>query len=242
MGSSHYQNAVKYLSSRLDTLHHDVYSNISLAVRNYPSADIGNRLGVTIPSHAGPEMLMGVLARQGVTVFKLRETATRLKYNSIIEAIDTSYDISQGDSPAMRMITVGSLAETNMDAFQEMQRQFGKHWRRIEDSLGLTTEVVSGDELLAVLMETDLNVMLASMECVPVLSEAVRAIRNRIDPPKEDSAGDCVVCLCEPATHAMIPCGHRCVCEDCSEGLLRSRGACPICRACVDQIVKIYLS
>jgi len=40
----------------------------------------------------------------------------------------------------------------------------------------------------------------------------------------------CVVCLGTPASHAFIPCGHRCVCAECSEVVLQATGDCPLCR------------
>ena len=46
--------------------------------------------------------------------------------------------------------------------------------------------------------------------------------------------GVCVVCLHHDATDALIPCGHRCVCQTCAADLLKPRPnivpACPMCR------------
>jgi hypothetical protein len=45
-----------------------------------------------------------------------------------------------------------------------------------------------------------------------------------------DDARDCVVCIADPATVAVLPCRHLCLCSDCAEEL-RSRSCfCPICR------------
>lgn len=240
-----YQEVVKYLGARLDSLHHDVYANISLALRNYPTNDICNRLGVTVAMNTTPEMLIGQLSRQGITVSRLRESCCRLRYETVVTAIDESYIINNQGTPAQKIVTIASLFETNIDAYTECQKQFGIHWRKVEEAMGLTTEVESGDELLAVLMEQDVHIVIASMECVPALEKAARAIYLCIYPPaKQADQDDCVICMSEPKTHAMIPCGHRCICEDCATTVSKSHrmAPCPICRATVQTIVKIYLS
>lgn len=56
-------------------------------------------------------------------------------------------------------------------------------------------------------------------------------------------AVDCTVCLDKPPTHAFIPCGHRCVCEDCADLVCTNgrAGVCPICRAASVAIVQIWV-
>ncbi|KAJ1482268.1 hypothetical protein T484DRAFT_1952444 [Baffinella frigidus] len=49
----------------------------------------------------------------------------------------------------------------------------------------------------------------------------------------------CVVCLERLAVMALLPCGHRCVCARCSDGgALRS--VCPMCRADVENAVRVF--
>ena len=56
-----------------------------------------------------------------------------------------------------------------------------------------------------------------------------------VNPPiSEDS--QCVVCMNERKTHAFLPCGHKCVCASCAAKCQK----CPICRADVTGIVKIF--
>jgi len=40
----------------------------------------------------------------------------------------------------------------------------------------------------------------------------------------------CVVCLEQEVTHAAVPCGHACVCSECSSVLQADSSVCPICR------------
>ena len=39
---------------------------------------------------------------------------------------------------------------------------------------------------------------------------------------------ECVVCLSDPSTEILIPCGHRCVCKTCCGQLPKK--TCPLCR------------
>ena len=57
---------------------------------------------------------------------------------------------------------------------------------------------------------------------------------------KADRAtASCVVCLVNSATHAVVPCGHHCLCEGCAP-LIGASGACPLGRCPIECIVKIY--
>eukprot|EP00741_Cyanophora_paradoxa_P012281 tig00020604_g11867.t1 len=47
---------------------------------------------------------------------------------------------------------------------------------------------------------------------------------------------ECCVCLVEPASVAMVPCGHRALCRPCSGRL----EACPVCRRRVSSRLVVY--
>lgn len=49
---------------------------------------------------------------------------------------------------------------------------------------------------------------------------------------------DCRVCLSKKIDVIFYKCGHMFCCENCA---LKMNGSCPVCRSCVDDIVKIYL-
>lgn len=58
---------------------------------------------------------------------------------------------------------------------------------------------------------------------------------------KETTAGTacCVVCLVNPVSHIIIPCGHPCLCDGCAP-LIGASGLCPIGRCPIECIVKIF--
>ncbi|XP_011406381.1 PREDICTED: putative inhibitor of apoptosis [Amphimedon queenslandica] len=60
--------------------------------------------------------------------------------------------------------------------------------------------------------------------------------RSQSLPEEEDKL--CVVCLDNTKQYAIVPCGHLCVCHDCSQHLL----LCPICRIKKEDILRIYNS
>lgn len=60
------------------------------------------------------------------------------------------------------------------------------------------------------------------------------------------NAGHCTVCLSAIADTVLYRCGHLCVCYMCGLNLRETRSAngikCPICRAPVEDILRIYKS
>lgn len=50
---------------------------------------------------------------------------------------------------------------------------------------------------------------------------------------------DCSICLQRSSDTVMVPCGHLCVCQQCSTHVQQT---CPICRASVTQMVRTYAS
>lgn len=48
----------------------------------------------------------------------------------------------------------------------------------------------------------------------------------------------CVVCQTEKANHAIVPCGHRCLCGECQKQMISQ--PCPMCRQRVEKIIRIF--
>lgn len=58
---------------------------------------------------------------------------------------------------------------------------------------------------------------------------------------KEDgSASSCTICLDAPLEGACIPCGHMAGCMSCLNEIKTKKWGCPVCRADINQIVRIY--
>ena len=60
------------------------------------------------------------------------------------------------------------------------------------------------------------------------------AAHSRSTPVTLNETSECVVCLAAPKESLLVPCGHQCVCEQCSATL----SLCPLCRAPVREVVR----
>merc|ERR1712096_402127 len=55
---------------------------------------------------------------------------------------------------------------------------------------------------------------------------------------------ECVICMDEPPSHVLIPCGHKCLCDECAASgdfeKMKAAGIvqCPICRAPIRWVMK----
>eukprot|EP00249_Psilotum_nudum_P017282 c26249_g1_i2 orf=791-2440(+) len=52
--------------------------------------------------------------------------------------------------------------------------------------------------------------------------------------------GRCIVCWDGPAEGACIPCGHMASCMSCLSEITTKNWGCPVCRASIQQIIKVY--
>mmetsp|Transcript_1508 Transcript_1508/g.4371 ORF Transcript_1508/g.4371 Transcript_1508/m.4371 type:complete len:628 (-) Transcript_1508:199-2082(-) len=53
------------------------------------------------------------------------------------------------------------------------------------------------------------------------------------------SENECIVCLAASKDAVLIPCGHICMCFDCSKQVQANSNACPICRATIDHAFQV---
>ena len=79
----------------------------------------------------------------------------------------------------------------------------------------------------------------------PRVAAELPEARKRLRDFKTNSAKavvePCSICLDGPRTHAFVPCGHRSLCQRCSETRLGSLGAmCPMCRAPFESVIRVY--
>ncbi|OVA02390.1 zinc finger protein [Macleaya cordata] len=78
----------------------------------------------------------------------------------------------------------------------------------------------------------DLSMPTTTTENKPARSGAV----------KEDDNGSssCVICLDAPVEGACIPCGHMAGCMSCLNNIKAKKWGCPVCRAKIDQVIRLY--
>jgi len=59
-------------------------------------------------------------------------------------------------------------------------------------------------------------------------------------PKVEEKGSQCVVCWDAPAEGVCIPCGHLAGCMDCLSQIKAKDWGCPVCRASIDQVIRVY--
>ncbi|KAL9671029.1 hypothetical protein QQ045_008592 [Rhodiola kirilowii] len=57
---------------------------------------------------------------------------------------------------------------------------------------------------------------------------------------KEEEALCCAMCFEAPVEGACIPCGHMAGCMECLNEIKMKKMGCPVCRAKIDQVVRLY--
>jgi WD40 repeat protein len=60
-------------------------------------------------------------------------------------------------------------------------------------------------------------------------------------PLRSSEENECVVCKDKPKTTALLPCGHRALCQDCAAIILANGDKCPVCRAQPTQAARIFV-
>jgi len=110
----------------------------------------------------------------------------------------------------------------------------GKDFSRLGDPMVLRLLGLSGEDLEDLIDEIKRVTKHANER------EKLRA-SGQLEEPGLPSACDqsdrCVICYERQKTHAFIPCGHRCVCDECQREIIQ----CPLCRLYVEKTVKIYI-
>ena len=70
-------------------------------------------------------------------------------------------------------------------------------------------------------------------------ARAERASNHNVSSIADPNYGECVMCLSERASHAVVPCGHMIACASCA-GQARLE-QCPLCRGVVAQLMRVYI-
>jgi len=58
------------------------------------------------------------------------------------------------------------------------------------------------------------------------------------EPERLQQNKECVICFDAKKTHALIPCGHKCVCETCATE--SSLTLCPLCKQSYNMVIRIF--
>lgn len=76
---------------------------------------------------------------------------------------------------------------------------------------------------------------------VDISPPTINDVPTRAGERKEDGdASACVICLDAKAEGACIPCGHIAGCMSCLNEIKAKKWGCPVCRAKIDQVIRVY--
>jgi len=73
--------------------------------------------------------------------------------------------------------------------------------------------------------------------------EAMKVLEYKNELEARATGMRCVVCIDAVASHAFLPCGHRCICGDCSQAIGRNwrSGKCPLCKRSAQRVRQIFV-
>eukprot|EP00931_Biecheleriopsis_adriatica_P012506 TRINITY_DN11366_c0_g1_i1.p1 TRINITY_DN11366_c0_g1~~TRINITY_DN11366_c0_g1_i1.p1 ORF type:complete len:363 (-),score=95.22 TRINITY_DN11366_c0_g1_i1:140-1228(-) len=57
---------------------------------------------------------------------------------------------------------------------------------------------------------------------------------------RSGETNECKICFDSTATHAVLPCGHFCMCKRCFENVYCTSRKCPVCKRTIESDVKIF--
>jgi hypothetical protein len=79
-----------------------------------------------------------------------------------------------------------------------------------------------------------------SVEALANVSLGIQEASTLNAPTSVASALACVVCFKNHSEFAVVPCGHRCLCEECADKVAFKYALCPMCRKEATMIIRIY--
>jgi len=73
--------------------------------------------------------------------------------------------------------------------------------------------------------------------------EKLKVVEYRDELEARATGMRCVICIDRPASHAFLPCGHRCICSGCSVSIGKHwrSGKCPLCKRNAKKVTHIYV-
>lgn len=84
------------------------------------------------------------------------------------------------------------------------------------------------------------DIEIASISGIKTLSASGGSLEAKTKAESSDS-GTCVVCLDAPVEGACVPCGHMAGCMVCLNEIKKKNWGCPVCRANIDQVIKLFV-
>ncbi|XP_060671995.1 putative E3 ubiquitin-protein ligase XBAT34 isoform X3 [Ziziphus jujuba] len=75
---------------------------------------------------------------------------------------------------------------------------------------------------------------------IDMSSPTIGCVPAKAGDKEDDISSSCVICLDAPVEGACIPCGHMAGCMSCLNEVKAAKGTCPVCRAKIQQVIRLY--
>jgi len=129
------------------------------------------------------------------------------------------------------------LASQLVDKIQEIER-FDEHEDLLRQEIKILKdrlEVQEKQGLLSLITDRLKRLTLSDLEEVSLHTQELIIKKKK----EQRESRLCVVCIDQERTNVVIPCGHFCLCEFCTEQLPKPI-KCPVCRGGAREIVRVY--
>lgn len=121
---------------------------------------------------------------------------------------------------------------------QSSTYQSAKSEAQVPESAPSAPPIVHHDEII---QDGPIHYPSVNFSPVDISSRPVEKLASSTSEKKEEgSSSSCVICLDAPVEGACIPCGHMAGCMSCLKEIKTKKWGCPVCRAKIDQVVRVY--
>lgn len=172
------------------------------------------------------------------------EDASSSTANSLNTSSDEHYDVGMASSSEAQGAG-RSKCQIEEDASSENSSQDIQSHNNIASAVLTTLDNPSGVAAAAAIpsappvLDGPIEYPSIDMSPVDVLSPSMGAILGKAK-EGDHATSSCTICLDAPLEGACVPCGHMAGCMQCLNEVKAKGWGCPVCRAKIDQVIRIY--
>ncbi|KAJ3678501.1 hypothetical protein LUZ60_002304 [Juncus effusus] len=169
-------------------------------------------------------------ACRGITVEKYIDMSPELVRNMV----STQHDLITSN-PSIRVMEISSIDQEEKDL--DMALKASIHTAIAE---GLLNPNSISPQAGTMGSNTNDQPIISTSKSSRLTMSKKSSVKTEKKEEKEKEKGVCVICLDKRVEAACVPCGHMAGCMKCLKKIEAKNKKCPVCRANVDQVIKIY--
>jgi len=206
--------------------------------------DFGLARTTTVPQGATTAVTIKTQIIVGSTVYMAPEVHRAGSYSELADvyatgvvALELLTSLDASPAPG-RSDLVSHLEDACSEAPEGLRKYLAEVWAKEEGEAWMVLcRVAAG------CMESSKSRRPKSAAIVEVLERECAAV---LQPDAESSLSDqtdvseCVICTELPPVVAFVPCGHRCLCEACTQNYRHNLSICPVCRTAAADLIRVF--